>query len=196
MFANENAFDAIVQSNVQVQTWPFDDRTAMALVKAIIGTESGFNPGAYRAEPQINDASRGLMQVLANTARSLGYGGDVGDDATHTGGLYDPYTNVGLGAKLLAQNLRAAGGNWNTAISGYNQGMTRALADAATGGPYRNAPYVNRVLTLFQYFSRASAPPRGPTPAIKGMPATPGIWATLVRIFRSWWGSRGSRSDS
>ncbi|HEX7073332.1 MAG TPA: transglycosylase SLT domain-containing protein, partial [Hyphomicrobiaceae bacterium] len=39
-------------------------RVSQALIKAVIMAESGFNAAAYREEPQIKDASRGLMQLL------------------------------------------------------------------------------------------------------------------------------------
>ena len=48
-----------------------------ALIKGIIAKESGFNPKAYKAEPHIGDASRGLMQVLNRTAKALGFVGHV-----------------------------------------------------------------------------------------------------------------------
>jgi soluble lytic murein transglycosylase-like protein len=46
------------------------------MATAIAKIESGFDPGAVRQEPRINDASYGLMQVLAGTAQwlsGLGY---------------------------------------------------------------------------------------------------------------------------
>lgn len=65
-------------------------------IQAVIMTESSGNPNAYRAEPQINDASYGLMQLLYSTAKGLGYAGAAE-------GLYDPKTNVRLGTYYLKQ---------------------------------------------------------------------------------------------
>lgn len=84
-------------------------------VKAIAGAESDYNPNAYRAEPQINDASRGLMQVLYRTAQALGYQGPPE-------GLFNPDINVDLGAKLIAENIRRTGENFERVYSMYNSG--------------------------------------------------------------------------
>jgi len=63
-------------------------------VLAIIQTESGGRPDIHRAEPQISDASIGLMQILLSTARDRGYNGGPG-------GLYDPAANVYYGMSQL-----------------------------------------------------------------------------------------------
>lgn len=84
-------------------------------VKAVAGAESDYNPNAYRNEPYINDASRGLMQILFKTATGLGYLGS--ED-----GLYDPETNINLGSKLLAENIRRYGENFERVYSAYNSG--------------------------------------------------------------------------
>jgi soluble lytic murein transglycosylase-like protein len=65
-----------------------------ALVMGVMQAESSFNPRAYRAEPQINDASYGLMQVLYSTAKDRGFSGAPE-------GLYDPATNIALGMAQL-----------------------------------------------------------------------------------------------
>ena|SRR3989344_9314717 len=46
------------------------------LIYATIMTESMGNPHAYRFEPRLNEASYGLGQILASTARSLGFKGN------------------------------------------------------------------------------------------------------------------------
>ncbi len=143
---------------------PFAEKSATAhglpvsLVLAIMSQESGFRASAYRAEPKINDGSHGLMQLLYRTADSLGYRGPVGE-ASKLSGLYDPATNIELGAKLLAANLRLAG-DIGGAISGKPamKALTVCLArDQVTGkcirsrdvpaGEYSNQPYVTAVLS-------------------------------------------------
>ncbi len=151
---------------------PFAEKSATAhglpvsLVLAIMSQESGFRASAYRAEPKINDGSHGLMQLLYRTADSLGYRGPVGE-ASKLSGLYDPATNIELGAKLLAANLRLAG-DIGGAISAYNGGyrpnlgfgkpamkaLTVCLArDQVTGKCIRSRdvpagePYVTAVLS-------------------------------------------------
>lgn len=95
-------------------------------VLAIIEIESSFRADAYRAEPQIGDASYGLMQVLYSTARDRGYQGPPE-------GLFDPATNIRIGMRqlkwswdFLAARLR---GGPTTAvwIGSYNAGVGNAI---------------------------------------------------------------------
>lgn len=90
-------------------------RIPEAWIRATIATESNWDPRAFRAEPQIGDASRGLMQLLERTARGLGYRGDVD-------GLFDPETNIDLGTKLLAQLRARWGDDVRRIYSAYNSG--------------------------------------------------------------------------
>lgn len=146
------------------------------LIWAIMAQESGFNPKAFRAEPKIHDGSHGLMQLLLKTARGLGYQGEEGEASKLTG-LYDPATNIALGAKLLKQNLDRAG-SIEGAISAYNGGfrpelgfgkrtekhLTVCLArDQKTGaclryrevpkGSFSNSPYVEAVIARIQVYT-------------------------------------------
>lgn len=57
---------------------------------AFVEVESGFRPRAYRFEAHLNEASYGLMQTLASTARDRGYQGDPE-------GLFDPLTSLTFG---------------------------------------------------------------------------------------------------
>lgn len=97
-----------------------------ALVLAIIEVESSFNPRAYRAEPQINDASRGLMQLLLSTARDRGYPGDEE-------GLFDPETNIRLGVMQLAwingylASRLGRPPQLREVLTGYNMGVGAAM---------------------------------------------------------------------
>jgi soluble lytic murein transglycosylase-like protein len=84
-------------------------------IHAVIQTESGGNPEAYRPEPQIDDASYGLMQLLYATARGLGY-----RDAPE--GLFDPDTNIYWGVHLLAELRRQHGTDPRRIYSAYNSG--------------------------------------------------------------------------
>lgn len=115
------------------------------LLKAHAQAESAFNIKAVGPEPII--ISRGLMQVTAKTARGLGYTGPLGDDVTRTGGLYDPAIAIPLAAQLIRQNLQGSNGAVNVAIAAYNEGLTRALEDFASGHPWRTTDpqYVNKV---------------------------------------------------
>lgn len=102
----------------------------LPLVIAIAAHESGgFCGWATRGEPQIGDASIGLMQVLYSTAKANGYTGAVGawDNASNTGsGLYDPATNLKYGTKFLASLLKSTKGDVDAAVSAYNAGLGNA----------------------------------------------------------------------
>jgi soluble lytic murein transglycosylase-like protein len=112
-----NQYDQIVQAaavnyNVEVP-----------LIKAVIMTESSFNPNAYRAEPAINDGSYGLMQVLFRTAVGLGF---PNDPAQHER-LFDPQVNIDLGTKFLAQ-LQSRYSQPDEIYAAYNAGVARRNA--------------------------------------------------------------------
>lgn len=113
-------------------------------IQGFISIESNWNPNAYRAEPQINDASYGLMQLLYSTAQGLGYSGDAS-------GLYDPATNIDLGTKLIAQLIGQHGMNPQAVASAYNSGS--ATAYQTNSGV---ANYVNKFAAAVQSFASAT----------------------------------------
>ena len=168
----------------------------VALILATIAAESGGEPYAYRAEPQIKDASSGLMQVLRKTARALGYGGSFAptDEATIKArgwpltGIWEPAINIGLGAKLLGQNLRAARPTRGdtalaVAVSAYNAGFSAERpgdAKRTSTGAIVNQDYVDKVLRYMARFeleepdfsnvesgSRSTAPSIAPVETLK-----------------------------
>lgn len=95
-WTRENDFD------LHVNKWSAHFNVPVWMIKATIAKESSFNPRAFRPEHAINDASRGLMQLLGRTAMGLGYDGTAGraDELT---GLFDPNENIRLGTRYLAQ---------------------------------------------------------------------------------------------
>lgn len=106
----DDRFDTLIWKAYRTYGVPFQ------WIKAIIATESSFNPNAYRAEPRINDASYGLMQILETTARKIGFTGGRTE-------LYDPETNIMLGTKLLATDIiPRCGLNFERVYSAYNSG--------------------------------------------------------------------------
>lgn len=152
-YANQDAYTDIIVGAASEYNIPVE------LIQATIAQESEFNPNAYRAEPQINDASRGLMQLLLGTAKQLGYTGTPD-------GLYDPTTNIYLGAKYIAGNVAYAESNGfaiDSAISMFNAGPSlerpgdgqRTTDDAS--GPFVNQSYVDRVQSLMTYFAEYNA---------------------------------------
>lgn len=151
IWPRENEFDPIVQKASDRYGVPFH------IVKGMIGKESSFNPNAYKGEPQINDASRGLMQVLYGTAVWVGFPktADVND-------LYKPDVNIPLGVLTLRRFMDMVtkanpAGTWEDAISIYNAGATKGKPgvprrDAA--GKYVNQAYVNDVKVYAGYFQK------------------------------------------
>src|SRR6185369_13164353 len=98
-----------------------------ALLKAHAIQESSLKPEAYRFEPgtskRPDSASYGLMQLLwwEGSNRWARYG--VSDDMISDGSfLYTPHLNIDLAAQLIADNLKACGGNLRDAVSMYNSG--------------------------------------------------------------------------
>ena len=153
----------------------------VGLIYAVMSQESNFRPTAFRAEPKIQDGSHGLMQLLYRTAKALGYTGEVGEASKLTG-LFDPATNIDLGAQLLALNLKWTG-SIEGAISAYNGGFrpdlgfgkpaTRPLSiclarDQKTGecirrrevriGEFANQPYVAAVMARLELYTGDSGP--------------------------------------
>lgn len=118
-----------------------------ALLKAHSIMESSLNPKAFLDEnPQKNPkrigwASRGLMQLLywPNSTRFEKYGfkSTTGDE------LFESVINVEIAAKLIADNLRACGGNIRDAINMYNTGKK----ESALKAPHN---YVDRVLSNYE----------------------------------------------
>ena len=160
MWANENFYNGYIVAAIAKH----GNAASLPLVQAIIGVESGFKPTAYRNEPKINDASRGLMQVLYRTALGTGWVGTAQQ-------LMDPETNIGVGVKYLSDLIRRKSGDILAAVSAYNNGhgkrasepITTCLArDTKTGeciksftampGQFYNQPYVDKVVGALRYF--------------------------------------------
>lgn len=130
-WTRENDFDALVQNAVDsvanvLSPWPMPKDQVFAMLKALIGTESAFDPRAHRGEVQLNDASHGLMQLLYATAQGVGYPGPrpTEQDRQNLTGLYAPATNIYIGAKLLRNLLSKTGGDMEAAWSAYNGGFS------------------------------------------------------------------------
>lgn len=144
MWASENKYDEIIAKKASKYNVP------VALVKAVMAKESSFNPKAYKAEPQIDDASRGLMQVLFRTAKNLGFKGASPDM------LFDPGINIEFGTALLADNLKRTGGKVDAAVAAYNAGWSKVRPNDAPRKPdntYVNQSYVDDVNVYYAYFA-------------------------------------------
>lgn len=100
-----------------------------ALVRAVIETESNWNPAAFSRKGAI-----GLMQLIPTTAQRFG----VND-------VFNPKQNVDAGVRYLKTLLERYSGNLDLALAAYNAG--EGAVDRAQGIPaYRETQnYVRRV---------------------------------------------------
>lgn len=141
-------------------------------IRAVIDTESSWDPNAYRAEPQINDASYGLMQLLVRTARNLGFTGDAED-------LYEPGLNIDLGTKLLSDLRSRYGDDFRRIYSAYNSGKPDAYLTST-----QVAKNVTRaVAALERYLSEAVT-------AVTASPVTSGVGLLLFGVLLWAWVKR------
>ncbi|HEY6127260.1 MAG TPA: lytic transglycosylase domain-containing protein [Candidatus Acidoferrum sp.] len=104
-----------------------------ALVRAVIETESNWNPSAISRKGAV-----GLMQLIPTTAQRFG----VND-------LYSPQQNVDAGVKYLKTLLERYNGNLDLALAAYNAG--EGAVDRAHGVPsFRETRnYVQRVQSAY-----------------------------------------------
>jgi soluble lytic murein transglycosylase-like protein len=100
-----------------------------ALVRAVIETESNWNPGAVSRK-----GAMGLMQLIPTTAQRFG----VND-------VFNPKQNVEAGVRYLRTLLERYNGNLDLALAAYNAG--EGAVDRAHGVPafYETRNYVRRV---------------------------------------------------
>lgn len=107
-----------------------------SLIKAVIHTESGYNPNAVSRK-----GASGLMQLMPGTARSL-----------KVSNSFDPKDNVEGGVKYLRFLLDTFRGDVSLAVAAYNAGLNKV---AKYGGipPYNETrTYVDRVLSYMQSY--------------------------------------------
>lgn len=108
-----------------------------SLLKGIAKAESNFNERDLSSS-----GAMGVMQLMPETARSLG----VSDP-------YDPEQNIMGGAKCIAQKLKEFNGDVELALAAYNAGS--GAVKRAGGIPARCKSYIKKVLSYQEAFETA-----------------------------------------
>lgn len=124
----KDAYDHIIRNAAQMYG------VSEGLIKAIMHTESGFNPSARSPV-----GAQGLMQLMPATARRF-----------NVTNAYDPVQNIHGGVKYLSWLIKRFKGNTQLALAGYNAG--EGNVDKYGGiPPFRETQdYVRRVMSRYQ----------------------------------------------
>ncbi|QWU13406.1 phage tail tape measure protein, TP901 family, core region [Paenibacillus sophorae] len=115
------------------------------LIKAIVAQESSFNPNATS-----HAGAQGLMQLMPDTARSLGVKNS-----------YDPEQNIAGGTKYFAGLLKQFDGDVELALMAYNGGPSRIEKWRKTGKsiaalPKETQQYASKVLGKYNSYTGKS----------------------------------------
>lgn len=128
-------------ANTQLRTTAYDGLVRQAarayqmdeaLVRAVIHTESAFNPSAVSAK-----GASGLMQLMPGTASRYG----VRD-------IFDPVENVYAGVHYLHDLKQMFNGNTQLAVAAYNAGENAVLRYGGVPPYPETINYVSRVTDL------------------------------------------------
>lgn len=128
------------------------------LLKALIATESGFDPAAVSPKGAI-----GLMQVTPATAARFGVSADRRTSIEQK--LADPATNIGAGARYLSHLMRQFPGQLELVLAAYNAGEGAVQRAGNRVPDYRETRnYVSTVMQLYGLLKppAALAPSRHP----------------------------------
>lgn len=142
LYANEGQLVKLIKT--------FTDISIIPVIVGICKTESSldimafrFEPGFYKQykdkiTPQLDalaaSASYGLMQIMGQTARELGFSGDFSR-------LFIPSINLEYGIKYFRKQLKRYDGDIDAALAAYNAGSARKDPD----GTYKNSYYITKV---------------------------------------------------
>jgi len=107
-----------------------------ALVKAIIMAESGYNPKAIS-----RSGAKGLMQLMPNTAKSLG-----------VKNIFDPEHNINGGVRYFKGLVNRFNGDLELALAAYNAG-SRKVREYKGVPPFKSTRfYIQKVFIYYEYF--------------------------------------------
>lgn len=126
---NRNAYDDLIR---QASAQSGVDR---ALIKAVIHTESGFNPQA-RSKP----GAQGLMQLMPATASRY-----------QVGNPFDPQQNIAAGTRHLRYLLDRYNHNLEKALAAYNAGEKNVEKYNGIPPFTETQDYVRRVVSRYKH---------------------------------------------
>jgi len=107
-----------------------------ALIRAVIQTESAFDPYAVSLA-----GAKGLMQLMPATAQDM----EVGD-------VFDPAENIHGGSRYLKHLLDRYNGDLKRALAAYNIGPERVAAQGALPRVSETRKYVEQVLETYRRY--------------------------------------------
>lgn len=154
---SKDAYDHIIRTAAQMHG------VSEGLVKAIMHTESGFNPNARSPV-----GAQGLMQLMPATARRF-----------NVSNAYDPTQNIYGGTKYLSWLIKRFNGNIQFALAGYNAG--EGNVDKYGGiPPFRETQdYVRRVMSRYNnLYANGSSNLSSPAPPVQVISASNNYSAT------------------
>lgn len=121
-----------------ISKWSSFYQVPVDLVKAVITTESNFNPSAKNPE----SSASGLMQVVRGTWDWMT---SVFHIPASWSDRFDPEANVQVGTAYLSYNLKRYHGDVRQAVAAYYSGTPNGSPDEQS--------YVNKVLSHFQSYN-------------------------------------------
>lgn len=109
-----------------------------SLIWAIMREESGYRPAVVSSA-----GARGLMQIMPDTGARLAR--EVGIEGFDAGDLFDPATNIRLGAHFLDRLGARFPGRLSAAIASYNAGPEPVSRWLAQRGPWPDDAWVEEI---------------------------------------------------